>query len=334
MKTITTVLATALALSSINVNAEDKTLPPWLDVSGSINFDGTANEGSDWDRDFRVQDAELRFEILAREGMKLVIKAELEDILNKHINDEDLDTKLSEMLEEAYIQIETDKVSGLPRAIIMVGKHRMAFGQRIAELPMFKDSLLYKLNNEEEMLGLTVSLPANFMKIADTVAVSLYETGAGDMSIADDKGVSVRLSKRLTQQIEMQISGLMKQQGDLEKEKRASLGFVFTSENGSTKVWAEGIVMENNLNYADSSYGATVGMAQKLGVGAIVIEASTLENVGEEYAVGYNMPVGSYLVLSPEVRFVKNNDGTDDTVAGIRARIAFGKNQGTVAGRH
>ncbi|GIL17640.1 MAG: hypothetical protein BroJett040_13910 [Oligoflexia bacterium] len=336
MNALKTVLATATLVSTLSAQAADTTLPPWLDVSGNISFDGTSRktDSGDWDKDFRVQDAELRFEILAREGMKLVIKAELERVLNRYINDEDLDTKLGEMLEEAYIQIETDKVLGLPRAVITLGKHRMAFGQRIAELPMFKDSLLYKLNNEEEMIGFTVALPASFFKIADEVAFSLYETGAGDMKISKDKAVSVQLSKQLTNQIKMQISALMKQHEGKENETRGSLGFVYTSADGKYKVWAEGIVMEHNPEFLDSRYGATLGAAMKLGKGAIVVEGSVLEKVAKEIALAYNLPVGSHLVLSPEVRYVMKEDGTRDTVLGIRARIAFGKQNARVAKPH
>lgn len=331
--TIKTILVAATLMGTNSTFAAEPSLPPWLDVSGNINLDGTAQKGGgDWDKDFRVQDAELRFEILAREGMKLVIKAELERILNRYIKDEDLDTQLGQMLEEAFIQIETDKVLGLPRAVITFGKHRMAFGQKIAELPMFKDSLLYKLNNEEEMIGFTVALPASFFKIADEVAFSLYETGAGDMKVSKDKGVSVQLSKQLNNQIKMQISALLKQHEGLPTEKRASLGFVYTSQDGKYKVWAEGVVMDHHPEFKDSRYGATLGAAMKLGAGAIVIEGSVLEKVAKELAIAYNLPVGSHLVLSPEVRYVMKDDGTRDTVVGIRARLEFGRQNSRQAG--
>jgi len=332
MKTMNTLLATALVLSSV-AKAEDSMLPPWLDVSGTISFDkGASKTGSDWNsRDLRVQDAELRFEILAREGVKLVIKAEFERQLNQLIQDEDMDAKLSQMLEEAYIQIETDKF-GLPRAVITFGKHQMAFGQRIAELPMFKDSLLYKLNTESEMIGLTLALPTNFLKIVDEVAISLYETGAGDFKISDDKAVSIKLSKRLTQQVEMQISALMKEHGSADKETRASIGFVYTTAEGNMRIWAQGLVVDHNPDYAGRRYGATLGAARKLGSGVVVIEASVLEDVAKEVAVGYHMPVGSFLVLSPEVRYVMHESGDNETVAGIKARLEFGKRKGPGVG--
>lgn len=322
-KFIAAALAASMAFSTPNLYATE--LPDWLDISGSVNFDVTADDLENIDADLRAQDAELRFEILAREGVKIVIKAELERILNKYINDDNLSTELEKMIEEAYIQIETDKVSKLPRAIITVGKHRMAFAQRLAELPMFKDSLLYQLTNEEEMLGLTVALPGNFFKIVDEVAFSLYETGAGDFSVAKEKGLTVRLSKKVTQQLEVQVSGMLKEHANSDNEMRASLGFVFTSEDGRWKLWAQGLVMEKNPEYMNSKFAAAVGAAMKLGAGAIVVEASAIENHAKEVAVAYSLPVGSHLVLSPEVRYLRYENGSDDTIVGIRARIEFGK---------
>jgi hypothetical protein len=331
MKTFTQ-LTMASALLFTSVGQTNETLPPWLDMSGSINFDVIGKDSNDFSRDLRVQDVELRFEILAKKGIKLVIKAELERVLNKYINDEDLSTKIEQMLEEAYIEIETDKISGLPRAVITVGKQRMAFGRQIAELPQFRDSLLYQLQNEEEMIGLTVTLSPKFFNIVDEVAVSLYETGAGDFKISNDKAVSVQLSKKLTQQLEMQIAALMKQHGQLPEEKRARVGFVFTSEDGRVKVWADGLVMQDNPTYQDARYAGTIGASMKLGRGAIVIEASTLQKVAKELAVAYNMPVGAHLVLSPEVRLTEKENGDRDTVIGIRARLEFGKKSGRRAG--
>jgi len=96
------VLAATMMLSS---SAHATELPDWLDISGSVNFDVTSDDMKNIDAALRAQDAELRFEILAREGVKLVIKAELERVLNKYIKDENLDAELEKMIEEAYIQI-------------------------------------------------------------------------------------------------------------------------------------------------------------------------------------------------------------------------------------
>lgn len=333
MKRLNSIIVATTMIAAQGVHA-DVSLPSWLDVSGQINFDVNGQDSNDYDAKLRVQDAELRFEILAREGVKLVVRAELEKQIQKALDGDDQDkidrAEIEKMIEEAYIEIETDKVSGLPRAIITAGKHRMAFAQRLTQLPMFKDSLLHKLTNEEEMVGLTVTLPGNFFNIVDKVAVSLYETGAGDFKISKEKGVSIQLSKALTKQLEMQVSGLMKEKaGSSDKETRASVGFVFAATEG-LKIYAQGVVMDKNPEYQNSRYAAQIGAALKLGVGAIVVEVATIEKHAHELSAAYNMPVGANLVLSPEVRYTKFDNGTDDTTAGIRARLEFGKHNAKV----
>jgi hypothetical protein len=55
----------------------------------------------------------------------------------------------------------------------------------------------------------------------------------------------------------------------------------------------------------------------------IVIEASLIEKFAREIALAYNMPIGSNLILSPEVRYILYENGIDDTVLGIRGRLQF-----------
>jgi hypothetical protein len=325
-----------------NKGNNEPSLPPWLRVSGNINFDVNTSKNSDWDLDLRTQDAELRFEVLAREGIRFVVKAELEKLINKALgsqnqNNSDLpnspqnpvqwdghhvDQIVSEMLESAFIQIESDKF-GLPRAVITFGKHNMAFGQITSMLPMFKDSLLYKLNTESQMIGLTVALPINFFTIGDEVALSLYESGAGDMEISKDKALSVKITKQLLNQVKFQVSALLKEHSNAELESRESMGFVFKSTNGELVIWSEGILMQYDPHYPHSEYGASVGTSFKVGPGMIVIEASLIEKYAREIALAYNMPIGSNLILSPEVRYILYENGIDDTVLGIRGRLQF-----------
>ncbi len=296
--------------------------PPWLHVEGQANFDVRGSSVQDYESQLRVQDAEIKFELLVREGIKLVVKTEIEQRLNKASREKDFDVEKS--LEEAYIQIETDKVSGLPRAIIKFGKHAMAFGQRYHELPMFKDALLQGLNKENEVIGLTVELPGNFFKIVDSVAISLFEAGGGDLKIADEKGASIRLTKKLSDRLAAQISGLIKQNPNSNtSEKRGSLGLVFQSEDGTQKIWFEGVVVDGNPLYQGTALGAQVGGSYKLGPGAVVVEYQYLKDQAQELAVAYNLPVGTWLVLSPEIRRRKDLSGSrsDETVIGIRARI-------------
>ena len=296
--------------------------PPVWTLDGQANFDVKASSLEDYENHLRVQDAEIKFQLLVREGIKVVIKAELEQRLDPKLRQKDFD--FQKVIEEAYIQIETDKVSGLPRAIITFGEHSMAFGQKYKELPMFKDALIYGIAKQGEVIGLTVELPHNFFNIVDSVAISIFEAGSNDLEIAKEKGASFRLTKKVSDRLTAQVSGLIKELPNTdEKEKRGSIGLVFNSEDGKQKVWFEGIIVNGNPKYKETTIGTQLGGSYKVGPGSIVLEYQYLQDQAHELAAAYNLPVGTNLILSPEIRRRKDLSGTrpDETVIGIRARI-------------
>ncbi len=296
--------------------------PPVWTLDGQINFDVKASSLEDYENHLRVQDAEIKFQLLVREGIKVVIKTELEQRLDKNLRQKDFD--FQKVIEEAYIQIETDKVSGLPRAIITFGEHSMAFGQKVRELPMFKDALLYGIGKQGEVIGLTVELPHNFFNLVDSVAISIFEAGSNDLEIAKEKGASFRLRKKISDRLTAQVSGLIKELPNTDvNEKRGSIGLVFNSEDGKQKIWFEGLVVDGNPKYKDTTLGAQLGGSYKLGPGSIVVEYQYLQDQAHELAAAYNLPVGTWLVLSPEIRHRKDLSGKkpDETVVGVRARL-------------
>lgn len=319
------VLAALMAISSLGSGA--MAAPSWIKIDAEANFDATGKKSQDYEASLKA-DASLRFEVLVREGIKAVVKARIEQELFEAGDSVDLQKiDIDKMVEQAYIEIETDKVSGLPRAILTIGKQNMAFGQNITEVPMFRDSLLYNLSAEREMIGLTVTLPANFMKIVDSVAISLYETGAGDFKVSDNHGVSIQLSKQLSSRLKAQVSALMKQNpSSSDDERRMSLGFVFEPDAaGNYKVWAQGLVMDHNPSYPDATYGGQIGGSTKLGKGTVVVEYQYLQTFAQELVVAYNLPVGTHLLVSPEVRQTWYSSGpvSEETRVGIRARLNY-----------
>jgi hypothetical protein len=322
--------ATKLVLSlilSAGFSIADTQVTPWLRVGADATVDMTSSKVADYEASLKGN-LDLRFEVLMREGIKAVVKARLEQTLVENGKSKDWQkVEIEKLVEEAYIQIETDKVSGLPRAIITAGKQTMAFGQAMSELPMFRDNLLYNLSAEREMIGLTVTLPANFLKVVDSVAISMYENGAGDFKVSDDKGVSIKVTKALSEQLKLQASALIKENANVsDKEIRGSLGFVYTGDEGKYKVWAEGLVFDNNPSMPNTKFGGQIGGSYQLGRGAVVVEYQYLDKQAKELAVAYNLPVNSWLVIAPEVRFRKNDNGQpNDTRVGIQARIALDK---------
>lgn len=314
--------AAAMACAVAFVGKAHAQEAPWLNMSADINLDASGSKSKDYEKTLRTETV-LRFEVLMHEGVKAVIKARIQDELMKDgVKGVNNSQNIDKFLEEAYISIETDKISGLPRAVITAGKGEMAFGQGYSEIPVPRDSQLYNLAREREVMGVTVTLPANFLKIADQIAVSLYETGAGDLKISDSTGVAVKANKKLSAQIEAQVSALIKEnEGVSNKEKRGSMGVIYTDASGKYKVWVEGLVFDHNPSMTETrNYGGQVGGSYKVGPGSIVVEYSQVKNAGKETTLAYNWPVAKSMVLSPMIKHTKNEvSNASDTVYGLRA---------------
>lgn len=316
------VLATLVGMSlAAPVMAQNA---PWIKTESDINFDFTGKKSENYELRLKM-DAAFRFEVIAREGVKAVVLARIEQLLYENgdwVALQNLDWE--KVLEEAYIQVETDKVSGLPRAIVTFGKHDMAFGQAVNQTPIFRDNLLYNLSQEREVIGVTVELPVKFMSVIDSVAMSVYETGFGDFDISNKIGGSIKVSKKVMRLLEAQASALIKEQAGKD-ELRGSLGFVFTSPNGNYKVWAQGLVFDNNPNLPNTEWGAQIGGSAKAGPGTVVVDYQYLENHAHELVVAYNLPVGSHLMLSPELRqtWDLGGVGADEFRVGVRTRIYY-----------
>ncbi len=167
------------------------------------------------------------------------------------------------------------------------------------------------------MIGITVQLPKDFFKIVDSAAISVFESGEGDLKISPKKGVSVQLKKNFSQKMSAQISTLINENPETKQlEKRGSLGFVFQNKDGSQKIWAEGFVKDQTL-------GLQAGASQEWGPGTIVLQAETIRDQATDLTMAYNLPIGSHFVLSPEIRWRKglSENFNDETMIAIRAHI-------------
>jgi len=319
------IMATLIGLGTAS-SALGQNVAPWINTDSEINFDFTGKKSENYELRVKM-DAAFRFEVIAREGVKAVVKARIEQLIYENgdfVALQNLDWE--KVLEEAYIQVETDKATGLPRAIVTFGKHDMAFGQAVSQTPMYRDSLLYNLAQEREVIGLTIELPTKFLSVVDSVALSLYETGFGDFQISDEIGGSIKLSKKVMKMIEIQASALVKENaGFANTESRYSMGFVFTAPGGKYKVWAQGLVFDQNPNLPLTEWGAQIGASAKLGPGTVVIDWQYLESHAHELAVAYSIPVGNHLMFSPEVRQVWDlgGVGSDETRIGVRTRLHY-----------
>lgn len=338
MKIVTLSIAPMLLLSTLALaegkaeqgNDQSGLDTSWLSVDGEANMDYFANSNNDYESNLRSQDVRIRLTAEIAKGIKAVIAAKLDRSLIKdgsEVNGEKFD--LEKFIEEAYVEIRMDQLTGAPVAVL-VGKHAMAFGQNASRLPMFKDNLLYDVSKQDQVMGITVRLDKELLgEVIDSLEVSVYENGAGDLKIGDGAGFSFRMTKQLTEKLKATASAMATQKGSSKEwddmDKRAAIGVVYDNGNGTWKAYAEGIVFDGYAQNPNASYGGTAGVAVNAGPGEVVAEFSFIEKTAKEVAVAYNIPVGRNLVISPEVRHTMNEDGSDNTRFGIRVKAVFGE---------
>ncbi len=300
-----------LALSATPVLAE----PTSLTVEGNIQQDFGYNS-ADEEVSSSNNEASIRATLAFREGLKAIIKVNLDDMINGQAFDWD---SFDEAMEEAYIEVDANG-----RATILFGKHQMAYAAQLAMMAIPENDQRFALADESEMIGLTVQLPKDSLSIVgeaiDTLEVSIYETGSEDFEISDNAGVSMRATKALSDKLTATISALMKQQAG-DDEYRAAISVAYAADNGWT-YYAEGQWLQNNPTYPDAAYAVTAGTSKEVGPGLLVLQASYVENNGGELGASYHLPVSQNVTFAPEIRW---NPESDDVAVGARVTV-----QGTV----
>lgn len=328
------ILSLALGLTLTTVAAPAQAKLPWIGADAEINFDNTGAKSEDYERRLAI-DAHFRFEAALREGVKAVVKMRIEQLLRENGHRTPLqEIDWEEAIEDAYIKIETDKISGLPRAIVTLGKQEMAFGAEADQTPLHHDNLLEDLSEEDEVIGITVELPVNFFRVIDSVAVSLYETGSDDFRISRKRGGSIQLKKEIGDFLEAQVSALLKEnEGEAKLEKRASAGFLIKTPAGY-KLWAQGLFFDHNPEIPDTTWGAQIGGSADIGPGAVIIDWEYLSKHAHELTLAYSLPVNTALVIAPEIRFRHDlgGIGANETRVGVRTRLGFSNRKGKLKG--
>lgn len=259
----------------------------------------------------QISNAEIRATLAFREGLKAVIGLELAKAVNGSVDKDDIE----EMLEEAYIEYDANG-----KALIRVGKQQIPFAQEFAAMAIPENDQRFALANEKEVFAIVVQLPKESLgvigKAIDSLEFSVFETGAGDLDIAKTKGGSFKATRALSKKMQVAVSGLMKEtSGD--NEYRAAVSVSYKTNNGWS-LFAEGQWLDNNPTYPNAEFAATLGASKEFGPGTIVLQASAVDNHGEELGASYHLPISGAVTLSPEVRY---NTETEDTTVAVRMTV-------------
>lgn len=261
-----------------------------------------------------------------RNKVRAVLTGKLEEIFQENGIELNDNFSLGEFVREAYIEIR--EVNGSAMAII-VGKQPMAFGQNVQAMPIFRNNPLIQLQEIDEVFGVTIDLREGIFGLFDQAELSVFETEEGDFQIGQVDGVSIRLSKMMTDQILLTLSHAEMGNNHLSSghERRSSIGLIGESTDGMLVGWVEGMYFSNNPEYQNSSFGITTGLMMRVHEAVdVVVEYSWIEKELNEIGLGVRTHLTQNLSLGAEVRYRNYVEASRDSDVrfGVTLTYRFG----------
>jgi hypothetical protein len=261
-----------------------------------------------------------------KEKVRMVITTKLEEIFIENgvgFND---NFNLGEFIREAYIEIR--EVNGSAMAII-VGKQPMAFGQNVQAMPLFRNNPLIEMQEINEVFGVTLDLREGLFGLFDQAEFSIFETEDGDLKVGQVDGVSLRLSKMITDQILVTLSHTELGNNHLNSghERRTSLGLIGESTDGVLVGWVEGMYFSNSPTYPNSSFGITAGGMMRVSESVdVIVEYNWIEKELNEIGLGVRTHLTQNVSLGAEVRYRNYVDSSrsNDVIFGVTLTYRFG----------
>lgn len=317
-----------MALSPTQLLAENRDLELLggdfrVGYEAEINSNATTSTNSESSVNFR--DSYISLNAEWKNKIRLVLTGKLDQIFKENKVTFTDDFSIEEFVQEAYIEIK--EVGGSPIAII-VGKQPIPFSQKVQAMPIFSSNPVASLQNINEVFGVTVDLTEGLFGIFDQVEVSAFETERGDLKLGTIDGVSVRLSKMLTDNILFTAGHAEMGNNHLNSghERRTSIGLVAESNDGMLVGWVEGMLFSNNPTYPNASFAITAGaMVRVHRTTDVVVEFNYVEKELNQYAIGTRTALTSNLTLGVEVRYNDYQDTREnDVVFGVNLSYSFG----------
>lgn len=304
----------------------EKELDLELENDFQIALDGEVN-ASNFTGDYggaNFNESYVSLSTTYKNRIRTVITAKLEEIFKENEVKLSDDFSLGEFIKEAYIEIR--EINGAPVAVI-IGKQPVAFGQNVQAMPLFKNNPLSRLQEIREVFGLTVELSEGLFGLFDQVEVSVFESQDKDFEIGKVDGLSIRISKALTENWLATLSHA--EQGNTHlstrNEKRSSVGLIGETSDGSLVGWAEGIFFSNNPEYSNSSFGITAGgMIRVHETTDIIVEYNYIEKEVRQIGLGVMVSLRENISLGAEVRYSDYVSKKDEFSFGLNVSYTFG----------
>jgi len=276
-----------------------------------------------------LRDSTLTLSATYKNIVRAVVTAKLRELFRENgVNIDDPSMKFEEFIKEAYIEVHNAGdnniwVGAQPVALI-IGKHKVAFGQHFKTL-MSENNPLYKILTKEEVFGFTVRLEEGLFG-ADMVEASVFESKGGDLEIGKVNGASVKITKNFQDKLFVTGSYLTQQEGE-KREHRAAIGLVYRDVDAGVMAWTEAVYIKDNASYKDAEYVVTGGVLARVHTSTdVFVEFSVIDNLLKEIGLGMNVAVSNNVAVGVIAKYQDWSDGkgTDGWTFGAEATILLG----------
>jgi hypothetical protein len=268
--------------------------------------------------------------------LRFVVRSKMEQnfIINGQSSRNHL--KAPDYIKEAYLQFK--EVGKLP-VNILIGASEISYGQDFRGTLDFQNDAAHAMTDPDngQIKGLTLILDKNLLGLIDKIEATAFapDPNIRHSSLNHFDGLAARLSKKISEQVDIQGSFLRKGNAydpNLLPEAKISAAGVFTADPFT--VWGEAIKMTNAKAYPDAKYGATGGIARITGPGKINLEITGINKTLNQYAAGYQLFITRFWTAGSTYRYTKCVGGNDGCVAArgygqgssfdIAVRLGFG----------
>ena len=294
-----------------------------IGIEGEVNAFGRSSTSGE--ADAYLSGSYVSLSVGFKEKVRAVITTKLDALFEDSSLSLNEQFQLGEFIKEAYIEIRD--VGGKPIALV-IGKQPMAFGQKVQAMPLFKNNPMQDLQEIKEVYGFTVDLQEGLFGIFDQVEISAFESGAGDLELGKIDGLSVRLSKMLTDHWMLTASHARIGHSATGNgaETKTSIGLIGETTDGFLVGWAEAILFSNNPRHQNGNFAYTVGgMIRVSETTDVIIEYNSIKNEVRELGLGVKTALTRNLSAGAEVRWIDHlNEDRSELTFGVSMTYTFG----------
>ncbi len=192
--------------------------------------------------------------------------------------------------------------------VTVIGKQTLNTGTYNSEMPLREIGDLNGLSRIRGAYAIQFQMGSELIQGLDSVVLTAFTTGFGNREYQGNDtqknrtGSMVIISKKMTENL-LLTGTLVHIDYDQKPENRLNYGLVYTNQEKDLKVFFNQSIFNNNPIYQNSNTVWTLGVVKKVSAkGKMTAEATHVDNVKNQYSLGYTHKLNRTTATGVEVR--------------------------------